>query len=131
MKKWLIAFVCIVLVVVAGGAVFAIKINAMIKYFKEYNLTNVDLQTVADGTYRGSFGKFVVSVDLAATVQQHRIAEIKIVKEKCGKGYDGQKVIERVMQAQKLNVDAVAGATASSRCILIALEKALSGQPAK
>jgi uncharacterized protein with FMN-binding domain len=128
MKKWLIGLACIVLVVIAAGVVFKIKINAMLKYFVEYNLKNVDLQTVADGTYRGSFGKFVVSVDLEAKVAQHRIVDITIVKESCGKGYDGKKVIERVLQAQAVKVDAIAGATASSRCILIALEKALTGQ---
>jgi uncharacterized protein with FMN-binding domain len=126
MKKWLIVLVCIVLVVIAGGVTFKIKINQMIKYFVEYNLKNVDLQTVADGTYRGTFGKFVVSVDLEANVLQHRITDIKIVNQKCGKGYDGKKVIDRVLQAQSLKVDAIAGATASSRCILIALERALT-----
>jgi uncharacterized protein with FMN-binding domain len=129
MKKWLIGLACIVLVAIAAGVVFKIKINQMIKYFVEYNLKNVDLQTVADGTYRGAFGKFVVTVDLEAKVQQHHITDITIVKQSCGKGYDGKKVIERVMQAQAVKVDAIAGATASSRCILIALEKALTGQP--
>jgi uncharacterized protein with FMN-binding domain len=132
MKKWIIVFVCIILVAVAGGVVFKIKINEMIKFFTEYKVKNVDLQSVADGTYRGSYGKFVVAVDLETNVQQHRIADIKIVNQKCGgKKYDGKKVIDRVLQAQSLNVDAITGSTASSKCILIALEKALTAQQAK
>ena len=131
MKTWMVVLICVLLIIIAGGVVFKIKINQMIRFFVEYNLKNVDLQTVADGAYRGSFGKFVVFVDLEAKVSQHRITDITIVKEKCGKGYDGKKVIERVLQAQAVKVDAVAGATASSRCILIALEKALTAQQAK
>jgi uncharacterized protein with FMN-binding domain len=131
MKKWMILVVCIVLVAVAGGVVFKIKIDHMMKYFAEYPLKNVDLQTVADGAYRGSFGKFVVAVDLEANVKQHRIADIKIISQKCGKGYEAKKILDRVLQAQSLKVDAIAGATGSSRCILIALDRALTAQQAK
>jgi uncharacterized protein with FMN-binding domain len=131
MKKWMIGLGSIVLAGIVGAAIFFSQLHGMMKYFKEYYLTNVNLQSVSDGTYRGSCGKFLVAVDLEAKVLQHRIADIKIVTEKCGKGYDAKKVVERVLQAQSLNVDVVSGATASSKCILIALELALTAQKAK
>jgi uncharacterized protein with FMN-binding domain len=131
MKKWMILAACVLLVAVAGGVIFKIKIDQMMKYFAEYPLKNADIQTIADGTYRGSFGKFVVAADLEANVKQHRIVDIKIISQKCGKGYEAKKILDRVLQAQSLKVDAIAGATGSSRCILIAIDRALNSPQAK
>ena len=132
MKKLLIALGCIVVVCVAGFLVFRMKIQEMLKYYREYSVKNIDLKSIPDGVYHGSCKVFVVAADVEARIQDHRISDIKMIKQQCGgKAYTGTQVIDRVLKEQSLGVDAVAGATASSKCILIALERAFTAGPSK
>jgi uncharacterized protein with FMN-binding domain len=125
MKKILMIIGSILLIILLAAVVFKIRFNQMVTYLSSYTLTEVDLTTVPDGSYKGHCGKFLVSVDLEVDVKDHAIKDIRVSKQKCGKGYDGKAVIERVQKAQKLEVDVKTGATGSSKCILIALEQAL------
>lgn len=85
-----------------------------------------DPATLADGTYRGSFGEFLASVDLEVTVKDGRIDAITITDQKCGKGYEARETVDRIIAAQSPRVDAVSGATGSSKCIMIAAHRALA-----
>ena len=133
MKKVLIVLGAVAVVCAAGVFIFSMKLHAMMKFFTEYSIKNVEFAAVPDGVYRGQCGVFLVAAELEAKVRDHRVSDIRILKQRCGKVYDGRLVVDRVLKEQTLNVDAVAGATASSRCILIALERALtsagSGSP--
>jgi uncharacterized protein with FMN-binding domain len=132
MKKLLIVLGCIVVVCAAGMFIFRLKIQSMLKFYREYSVKTVDFKTIPDGVYRGGCKVFVVAADVEAKVQDHRISDIKILMQKCGgKKYQGREVIDRVLKDQTLGVDAVAGATASSKCILIALERAFASARGK
>ena len=131
MKKILMITGGFLLVILLAAVVFRVRFNQMRIFFAEYTLTEVDLTTIPDGTYKGKCDKFLVSVDCEADIKDHTIKEIRIIDQKCGKGYDGKAVIARVIAAQKLGVDAKTGATGSSKCILIALERALSSAAKK
>lgn len=126
MKKLLVIAGVIVLVILAGGITIKYKFGQMSKDLTGYSLKNIDMSTIPDGTYTGGYKSFVVSVEIAAKVKDHRIEDISILNQNCGKGYEGRQVIDQVIKEQSLQVDAKTGATGSSRCILIALEKALS-----
>ena len=126
MKKVLIIVGAVAVVCAAGAFIFSLKLHAMMKFFTEYSIKNVDFTAVPDGAYHGQCGAFLVAAEIEAKVRDHRVSDIRILKQRCGKGYDGRLVVDRVLKEQTLNVDAVAGATASSRCILIALERALT-----
>jgi uncharacterized protein with FMN-binding domain len=132
MKKVLIVLGCIVVVCAAGMFIFRLKIQGMLKFYREYSVKTVDFKTIPDGVYRGNCKVFVVGADVEAKVQDHRVSDIKIIKQQCGgKKYEGREVIDRVLKDQTLGVDAVTGSTASSKCILIALERAFSAVPVK
>jgi uncharacterized protein with FMN-binding domain len=87
-----------------------------------------DLTVKPDGVYRGGYNlsgmpvKAVVDV----TVQDKRLSFIKIIEHKCSPiGKKAEKIIDRIIERQSLDVDVVSGATASSKTILKAVEKAL------
>jgi uncharacterized protein with FMN-binding domain len=64
---------------------------------------------------------------VAVTVKEHRIAEIKIIKnrkDKCARMAEG--VVPRVLEAQKTDVDAVSGATTTSKALLMAIYNAIA-----
>lgn len=128
MKKVLIVLGCLIILIGVGFITFKSKYNAMSKYLSEYSFKEIDLQSISDGTYSGNCKVFLVSVDLSVKVEGHRIVDISINKQDNGKGYEGRQVIDHVLKEQSLKVDAKTGATGSSKCILIALERALQSK---
>lgn len=90
------------------------------------DIVSPDLALVADGTYTGSYRSGLVSATVEIKVADHAISSFVIKKHRCGKGRPAEAIVDRVLERQTLAVDVVSGATASSRVILKAAEKALS-----
>ncbi|MGE5557221.1 MAG: FMN-binding protein [Bacillota bacterium] len=130
MKKFLAVAAVIILVILGAAGAFMLRYNEMARTIEtEYNkIENIDLDKIPDGTYPGKFGDFLVSVALEVTVKDHRITGIVIKKQDCGPGYEARAVVDRIIQAQSPEVDAVSGATGSSMCIMIAAGRALQGR---
>jgi uncharacterized protein with FMN-binding domain len=91
-------------------------------------LADLDLTTIQDGTYTGSYAMFPVEAVVEVTVHNYEITLVKIVKHNNGKGQSAEMVADRVVEAQSLQVDSVSGSTYSSRVILKAIENALLQQ---
>jgi len=109
---------------------FKIRCDRMVKVFAETEVAAVDLYSVPDGVYTGTFGEFLVSATVEVDVEAHHITGITVVDQHCGSGYRALETIDRIMAAQSPLVDAVSGATDSSRCIMIAVYRALSAAAA-
>lgn len=86
----------------------------------------VDLSRLSDGVYLGSYECFPVRVSVVVTIYEHTILAIEIVEHRTGQGGDAERIVADVLRNQTLAVDAVSGATLSSKCILKAVETALS-----
>ncbi len=127
--KWILIGLGVVLVILVVAFIFfRIRFNKMVDVIESYEITSVDLEQIEDGVYRGEFGEFLVSVTLDVTVKDHMITQIEIIEQNSGPGYEAHDVIDRIIQDQSPNVDAVTGATGSSTCIMIAVQKALQKQ---
>ena len=85
----------------------------------------IDLSVVEDGVYEGSYKALPISVEVLVTVREHQITEIELAKHINGQGEAAEAVTGSVMEAQSLQVDAVSGATYSSKVILLAIGDAL------
>ena len=88
-------------------------------------IKNVNLEKVKDGAYKGEYKNFPIKVVVNIKVKNHQITEIKITKHRTWEGEKAEVIIEDVIRAQSLEVDAISGATISSKCILKAIENAL------
>ena len=89
-----------------------------------------DLSAKADGVYTGGYDGGLVKATVSVALTAGRIASIRIVKHDCSPiGKKGEAVVNRVVERQTLQVDAVSGATGSSKVLLKAIEAALSGNP--
>lgn len=88
-------------------------------------LQNPDLTALEDGVYTGSFKQGLVSATVEITVQNKAIIAFVIKKHRNGRGRPAEAITARVLEEQRLDVDAISGATASSRVILKAAEQAL------
>jgi len=125
-KKVLIILAVMVGILIISGGFFKIRYDKMVRTFREERVEAVNLQEIEDGVYSGSFGDFLVSVTLDVTVTENRITDIEIVEQQGGPGYEAFDTLDRILEAQSPVVDVVSGATGSSRCIMIAVYKALS-----
>ena len=121
----------IVIAAIGGGYWFSDRYKHMVKTFQNLDIKDSDLTVLKDGLYTGEFGEFLVSVKADVTITKNRISELRISHQRCGKGYEASDTLNRIIKAQSPKVDAVTGATASSKAIMAAVQKALSSPPLK
>ena len=92
-------------------------------------VTPSDLGAIADGTYHGEWDAGLVRAAVNVTMDSGRIELVDIVEHECLRGGPAEVIVEDVVEQQSLEVDAVSGATASSKAILKSIEVALSSAP--
>ena len=110
----------------AGSSCIVLRVGREVGRVRRTPLGEHDLARAADGSYRGATTFMGSDFEVEVTLKGHRIERIVVVKD------DGRKYVERaapildrVLQAQSLDVDAVSGATVTSRVLLIAIDDAL------
>jgi len=100
--------------------------NDNLEGLKDITITEVDLSTKADGTYRGTYKAFPIEVVLEVVIVNHEITEIIIIKHQTGEGEPAEAIIPVIISTQSLDVDVIAGATYSSIVIKLAILDALN-----
>ena len=113
-KKFVIFFIVLILLV------SCVKLSKIV-------IITPDLDTIADGIYRGNSKVGPVRVTLDVTVTDKIMTSIKIIQHFNGRGKKAEAIVPSIINAQTLDVDVVSGATASSKAILKAVEDALTG----
>jgi uncharacterized protein with FMN-binding domain len=95
---------------------------------REIRASLPDMEGKNDGVYRGSYdlSGTPVKVTLDVSVQNQNITAINIIRHVCSPiGKKAEKIAERIIGQQSLDVDVVSGATGSSIAIMKAIENAL------
>ena len=95
------------------------------------SLSNLDISNVPNGVYVGEYDVDFVYAKVEVTVQNGVITNITILEHKNGRGKPAEIVVDRILEEQKIDVDAVSGATNSSIVIKKAVENALNGENKK
>lgn len=108
----------VIMTSIVGCAGLETKISAI-------SIDEIDLSKVADGEYEGEYDGGLVKARVRAVVSDHRLASLVILKHDKGLGGKAESIVDDVITAQSLAVDAVTGATFSSKVILKATEIAL------
>ncbi|MFW5779873.1 MAG: FMN-binding protein [Bacillota bacterium] len=123
--KILIIILTVIVTLIIGGIIAVVNVQNNLDKLNDIQI-NIDLNEVEDGTYYGSHSTFPVSAEVKVVVQNHMITEIEILEHIHGQGYDGESITDVVIEEQSLDVDAISGATFSSKVILLAIEDALN-----
>lgn len=92
---------------------------------KSLSVEELQMAAIADGEYEGEYDLSLVYAKVKVTVHQGRIDKIEILKHDNGNGKIAESIIDEVIKEQKLGVNTVSGATASSKALLKATENAL------
>ena len=121
-KKVLVIVGVIIAAFVFGGAAL---LNQITENAKGIPVTEPDLAALADGAYDGAYSIQPVSVKVKVSVENQEITDVEILEHFCGFGQKAETLTKEIVERQSLQVDAVSGATVSSKCILKAVENAL------
>jgi len=127
-KKAMIVIVAVALLIglVAGG-----KYAYDFMYYKEamasVTIGSIDPGALKDGSYLGSYDAKIISAKVRVTVKDGEITDIELLEHKYDRGGPAVAVIDEILKSQSLDVDAVSGATNSSKTIMKAVENALTG----
>jgi uncharacterized protein with FMN-binding domain len=125
-KKIIIFVVAILLIGLAIGAKFMLEVQSYQKQIASMQIEEINLANVPDGNYEGSYDAGLIKVKVLVDVKDHKITNIDLVQHDNGKGGPGEAVIPEVIESQSLEVEAVSGATNSSKVILKSIEIAIS-----
>jgi uncharacterized protein with FMN-binding domain len=92
-------------------------------------IDGVDLSNIADGNYTGTYDFKRWSNTVVVHIKDNRITSIEIEKDVMAAGITNAsgEIIRGVIDTQNTTVDAVSGATVTSKAYLKAIEDALNG----
>ena len=126
-KKPIAKTVCAILFL-TGLIFIAVYTKSVADYkraVKETAISEIDISNIPDGVYVGEYDVDFIYAKVEVTVQNKVITNIDILEHKNGRGKPAEIVADRIIEEQKIEVDAVSGATNSSTVIKKAVENAL------
>lgn len=120
-KVLLITFIMVLLLFFAGK----ITMGNMVRNVQNISVSMPGLSNVQDGNYIGEYSIAPVHVKVEVSVSNHQITNITIMQHDNGLGSTAESIVNDVVEEQSLDIDAVSGATVSSKCILKAVDNAI------
>ena len=109
------------------GAVYLKNVADYKRAVVETTIGEIDIADVSDGIYIGEYDVNFIYAKVEVTVEDWEIVSINILEHRHERGKAAETVIEKIIEEQKIDVDAVSGATNSSTVIKKAVENALKG----
>jgi len=129
MKVWLkvfIGFIGLLGVIVIVAII--VLMNGMEKG-KAFEINQINLESIEDGTYTGSYDLTRWSNSVVVTVANHRIKKIEVVEDVLIQLDElTQRLFNNVIMKQSLDVDIETGSTVTSLAYLKSIENALGEQ---
>ena len=125
-------FVIVVLVAILliGAVILAIYITNLNDYrsrIQNMQFSNIDIASIPDGTYTGESDANLVYAKVEVVVLDGTLVSIDLLRHDNGRGDSAEQIIDDMIEQQALDVDAISGATSSSKVIRKAIENALTG----
>jgi len=121
----------VILIIIAALAVviaaFYIYITWGMDGLKNAKVENIDISAIPDGAYTGEYSGNRWGNTVEVTIEGGAIKDIRIVKDQMiTKDNMSKSVFDQVKEKQSLDIDAVSGATVTTKGYLKAIEDALS-----
>jgi len=99
---------------------------------RNMSIQTIDLKRVSEGTFRGDFTYDNFTYEVEVSVKNHKIQAIAIMRNRStGYAKKAEGIVRRIINSQSLQIDAITGATTTSKALLKAIENALSKGIAK
>ena len=108
-KKKIISVIILLfsLIGLIGGAVYLKNVADYKRAIGETTFDEIDIADVSDGIYIGEYDVNFIYAKVEVTVEDGEIVSINILEHRHERGKAAEKVIEKIIEEQKIDVDAV------------------------
>ena len=129
-KKSTILF-SIMFLLLAGFVLGILYLKSVADYrqaVRETTFEDINISDIPDGVYVGEYDVDFIYAKVEVTVQNGEITNINILEHRHERGKTAEVITDRIVDEQKIDVDAISGATNSSTVIKKAVENALKSR---
>ena len=129
-KKKMVLFIIMLLLLVGfvWGILYLKSVADYKKAVKETTFEDINISDIPDGVYVGEYDVNFIYAEVEVTVQNGEITNINILEHRNERGKTAEVIADSMVDEQKIDVDAISGATNSSIVIKKAVENALKSR---
>ena len=130
LKKKTALFV-IMFFLLAGFVLGILYLKSVVDYrqaVRETTFEDINISDIPDGVYIGEYDVDFIYAKVEVTVQNGEITNINILEHRHERGKTAEVITDSIVDEQKIDVDAISGATNSSTVIKKAVENALKSR---
>ena len=124
-KIVLCAVMLFLLVGLVWGVYYLESVTDYKQAVKETTFEEINISDIPDGVYIGEYDVNFIYARVEVTVQNGEITNINILEHRHERGKAAEAITNKIVDEQKIDVDAISGATNSSAVIKKAVENAL------
>ncbi len=127
-KVALFAVMILLLIGLVWGIIYLKSVADYKQAVKETTYENIHISDIPDGVYVGEYDVDFIYAKVEVTVQNGEITNINILEHRHERGKTAEVITDSIVDEQKIDVDAISGATNSSTVIKKAVENALKSR---
>ena len=127
-KVALFAVMLLLLIGLVWGIIYLKSVADYKQAVKETTFEEINISDISDGVYIGEYDVNFIYAKVEVTVQNGEITNINILEHRHERGKTAEVITDSIVDEQKIDVDAISGATNSSTVIKKAVENALKSR---
>ena len=127
-KVALFAVMLLLLIDLVWGIIYLKSVADYKQAVKETTFEEINISDISDGVYIGEYDVDFIYAKVEVTVQNGEITNINILEHRHERGKTAEVITDSIVDEQKIDVDAISGATNSSTVIKKAVENALKSR---
>ena len=124
-KVVLLVIMLLLLIGLVWGIIYLKSVTDYKQAVKETTFEEINISDISDGVYIGEYDVDFIYAKVEVTVQNGEITNINILEHRHERGKTAEVITDSIVDEQKIDVDAISGATNSSTVIKKAVENAL------
>ena len=124
-KVVLLVIMLLLLIGLVWGIIYLKSVADYKQAVKETTFEEINISDIPDGVYIGEYDVNFIYARVEVTVQNGEITNINILEHRHERGKTAEVITDSIVDEQKIDVDAISGATNSSTVIKKAVENAL------
>jgi len=127
-KVALFAVMILLLIDLVWGIIYLKSVADYRHAVRETTFEDINISDIPDGVYVGEYDVDFIYAKVEVTVQNGEITNINILEHRHERGKTAEVITDSIVDEQKIDVDAISGATNSSTVIKKAVENALKSR---
>ncbi len=127
-KVALFAVMLLLLIDLVWGIIYLKSVADYRQAVRETTFEDINISDIPDGVYVGEYDVDFIYAKVEVAVQNGEITNINILEHRHERGKAAEVITDSIVDEQKIDVDAISGATNSSTVIKKAVENALKSR---